>query len=66
MRDAFGHLKIIGHTRGAAALLEAAGIADKADDGVVVLAGPRDVTAFIAAAKQHRIWDREPKLRSPG
>jgi len=24
------------------------------------------VTVFIAAAKRHRIWDREPKLRSPG
>lgn len=66
VRDAFGHLKVIGHTEGAAVLLDAAGIADKADDGVVVLAGPPDVTVFIAAAKRHRIWDREPKPRSPG
>ncbi len=66
VNDAFGHLKIIGHTAGAAALLEAAGVADKADDGFVILGGARDVASFIAAAKRHRIWDREPKLRSPG
>ncbi|MDB5600520.1 MAG: Catalase [Xanthobacteraceae bacterium] len=66
VNDAFGHLKIIGHTKGAMALLEAAGISDKADDGFVALAGARDTAAFIAAAKRHRVWDREPKLRSPG
>jgi catalase len=63
--DAFSHLKIIGHTAGAAALLDAAGVGHKADDGVVALRGS-DARPFIAAAKRHRIWAREPKLRSPG
>jgi catalase len=65
VRDAFGHLKIIGHTAGAAALLKAASVADQADDGVVVLRGSGDAKSFIVAAKRHRVWDREPKLRSP-
>jgi hypothetical protein len=33
VRDGFGHLKIIGHTAGGAALFEAAGIAPGQDDG---------------------------------
>jgi catalase len=66
VRDAFGHLKVIGHTDGAAQLLEAAGVADKDDEGVIALVRAGDVKTFIAAAKQHRIWGREPTLRSPG
>ena len=41
-----------------------AGIPRDADAGVVDLKG--GIPAFITAAKQHRIWDREPTLRSPG
>jgi catalase len=37
-----------------------------ADEGVVNLDGKKGIDAFIAAAKQHRIWEREPSLRSPG
>jgi catalase len=66
VRDAFSHLKVIGYTEGAAALLQAAGIANQADVGVVPLGAPSDVKSFIGAAKQHRIWEREPKVRSPG
>jgi catalase len=59
VRDAFGHLKVIGHTAEAKPLLQKAAI--ETDAGVI------DVTAnaakFIAAAKQGRIWDREPKIR---
>jgi catalase len=66
VRDAFSHLKVIGYTEGAAAILQAAGIANQADDGVVALGAPSDVKSFIGAAKQHRIWEREPKVRSPG
>lgn len=59
IRDAFGHLKVIGFTAEAKPLLDKAAV--EADAGVVDLkAGP---AKFIAAAKQGRIWDREPKLR---
>jgi catalase len=64
LRDAFGHLKVIGFTDAAAMMFAKAGIARDADEGVVDLNG--GVAAFITAAKQHRIWAREPTLRSPG
>jgi catalase len=64
LRDAFGHLKVIGCTDAAAMVFAKAGIARDADEGVVDLDG--GVPAFITAAKQHRIWAREPTLRSPG
>ncbi|WP_341894071.1 catalase [Ferrovibrio terrae] len=64
VHDAFSHLKVIGHVAAAKPLLVKAGV--EADDGVVSLDTSSGAKAFIAAAKQHRIWDREPKLRSPG
>ena len=68
MRDAFGHLKVIGHVVAATALLERAGIDPDIDrdDGLIPLDGKRALTAFIAAAKGARVWAREVKLRSPG
>ena len=66
LRDAFGHLKIIGHVAEAAPLFEAAGVDRGADAGLVDLSGGKGVADFIAAAKQHRIWEREKALRSPG
>jgi catalase len=63
VRDAFGHLKAIGHVAAAAPLLERAGI--EADAGLVAFGGPRSIAAFIAAAKAGRIWAREPKFRQP-
>jgi len=62
--NAFAHLKVIGHTAEADPLLKAARV--KRDPGIVTLAGKSDVRAFVDAAKKGRIWDREPKLRSPG
>jgi len=62
LRDAFGHLKAIGYVESAAPMFAKAGIAR--DAGVIDLGS--GVTAFIKAAKQHRIWDREPTLRTPG
>ncbi len=62
LRDAFGHLKVIGHVAAAAPLLKRAGVA--ADAGVVPLTGLREIPAFIAAAKQQRIWAREPRVRA--
>ena len=64
VRDAFGHLKIIGHTPDVQPLLDKAGV--EPDAGVVPLRDAKSVTQFIKAARQARIWEREPKLRSPG
>jgi catalase len=66
LRDAFGHLKVIGHTEHAAAIFAKAAVALDADKGVVDLKGLAGIDDFITAAKQHRIWEREPKLRGPG
>ena len=53
--DAFGHLKAIGASDGAKALLDKAIV--EPDDGVTELGNP-----FIAAAKR-RYFEREPKVR---
>ena len=57
-KDAFGHLKAIGHTPQAQPLLDKAGV--EPDAGVVDLS--RDVKAFMPPAAT-RQWDREPKVR---
>jgi catalase len=59
IRDAFGHLKVIGFTAEAKPLLDKAAV--EPDGGVIDL--KTGAGKFIAAAKQGRIWDREPKLR---
>ena len=58
VRDAFGHLKAIGLSAEAMALLARAGV--EPDGAVLELDG--DATAFIAAART-RQWEREPMLR---
>ncbi|CAN5253550.1 catalase [soil metagenome] len=58
VKDAFGHLKAIGHSPEAQPLLDKAGVV--ADDGVVSIA--RTAKAFVAAAAT-RQWDREPSVR---
>ena len=63
LRDAFGHLKVIGVVDAAAPLLERAGI--ETDAGSRRHRQRKGVNGFIAAAKNGRIWDREPTLRSP-
>ena len=52
--DAFAHLKAIGATEGAKALMDRAGVAP--DDGVTDLNG-------LPEAAKLRYWDREPKVR---
>ncbi len=64
LRDAFGHLKVIGYAEAAVPLFEKGAV--PADDGVVALEGRDGIAGFIAAAKRQRIWEREPSLRSPG
>ena len=61
VQDAYSHLKVIGHTPGADALLRKAGVAP--DQGVVDLASSNAGGAFFERAAQGRIWAREPKVR---
>ncbi len=63
LRDAFGHLKAIGHNAAAAALIAKAGV--EKDEAVVDVEGGSGLKAFVTAAKQHRLWAREPKVRTP-
>ena len=63
IRDAFGHLKVIGVVDTAMSLVEAAGV--EKDEGVVAMGDAKGIAAFITAAKNGRVWDREPKLRTP-
>lgn len=55
VKDAFGHLKAIGHSEGAKPLMDKAGV--EPDEGVVELGED-----FVAAAAR-RFYDREPKVR---
>ncbi|HVB90353.1 MAG TPA: hypothetical protein VND97_09155 [Beijerinckiaceae bacterium] len=66
LREAFGHPKTIGYTPETAPRFEEARIADKMDEGMVDLSSRDGLGHFIAAAKRYKIWDREPKLLSPG
>ncbi len=65
VRDAFGHLKVIGYLPAAAPLFRKGGLADPDPDkdaGLIPLdrSGAPD---FIAAAAAGRVWAREPKVR---
>ena len=63
MRDAYGHLKVIGYLPTAAPLLVKAGVDGKPDNdpGLVAFdpAAP-DLDAFLERAAAGRIWGREP------
>ena len=63
IRDAFGHLKVIGVVGAATPLLAQAGI--DADEGIVAIEGAKGIADFIDAAKNGRVWKREPTLRTP-
>ncbi len=58
VHDAFAHLKVIGHTAGAKALMDKAGVVP--DAGVVTVDRPQ---AFLITASKGRVWDREPQVR---
>lgn len=62
LRDAFGHLKAIGFNNAAQAMFGKAGL-DAAAPGIVSVG--KGVDDFIAAAKDHKIWDRDPLVNSP-
>ena len=61
--DAFAHCKFIGYTAAALPLFEKAGILNELDEGVVLLAGSKDVAAFIEVLGNLRIWSREPNVK---
>jgi catalase len=65
LRDAFGHLKAIGFNEEALPLFAKAAIKPDAKLGVVSLKEGRGLDAFIAAAKKHKIWDREKLVNPP-
>ncbi|MET0626905.1 MAG: catalase, partial [Acidimicrobiia bacterium] len=56
--DAFAHCKFIGHVASAQPLLEAAGVAERMDDGFVDL-DDDGAAAFVTACRDLRFWDRE-------
>jgi len=64
VRDAFGHLKVIGHVPAAQPLLDAASVV--ADDGILPISDRKTLAAYIATARAGRRWTREPKLRGIG
>lgn len=60
VRMAFAHLKVIGISDAAAALLDRAQIEREAE-GIVMITAPADIDTFYeTAAKSHRVWGREP------
>jgi catalase len=64
LRDAYGHLKVIGYLPSAVSLFAQAGIpVDDGDPGVIRLDGRHGIGTFVAAAKKVRIWEREKKVR---
>ncbi len=62
IRDAFAHLKVIGYVPEALPLFELAHVDPQADEGLVDLT-KGGIDGVIEAAKQHRIWAREPSVR---
>jgi catalase len=65
VRDAFGHLKVIGYTLGASALLAKAGIDDvAAKRGLVAVNVAQGAATFVAQAKLGKVWEREPSVRT--
>ena len=58
VHDAFAHLKVIGATAGAQALLDKAGVIP--DAGVLV---GGDGASFLSTAAEGRVWAREPEVR---
>ena len=66
VRFAYAHLKIIGHVRSARPLFEKAAVDMHADEGLRPLDSGGGVDGYLKAAMRHRIWDREPKVSTPG
>ncbi len=65
IRDAYGHLKALTYVDAAAPLLAKAAVEPDVALGVIDLDGKKGLDDFIAAAKKHRLWDREKLVRPP-
>jgi hypothetical protein len=65
IRDALGHLKVIGYTAAAQPLFAKAGVADDPDEVVIELDPRASIGRYIEAAKQ-RVWAREVRLSESG
>jgi catalase len=61
--DAFAHAKFIGYAETAKPLFEKAGLKEM-DGGCLALRGAEDVTAFLAACRGVRFWERETKVHA--
>ncbi|UWQ57726.1 catalase [Leisingera caerulea] len=57
LSDAFAHAKFIAWTDAAMPLIEAVGISDKIDDGMLKIDG-ENVSDFLRACEKLRFWDR--------
>jgi len=62
LRDAFAHLKAIGFNNAAQAMFGKGGV-DHTAPGVIAVS--KGVDAFIAAAKEHKIWARDELVNPP-
>jgi catalase len=63
--DAFAHLKFIGCGADSGPLLEKAGVAVDADDGLIRLDKPASAVAFVKTCRKLRFWEREPAVKLP-
>jgi catalase len=61
--DAFAHCKFIGFSAEAAPLLEKAGVAPDADEGLVRLDRAAAATAFVESCRKLRLWAREAAVK---
>jgi catalase len=61
--DAFAHCKFIGFTAAAGPLLEKAGVAPDADEGMIALDGSSAVAGFVERCRTLRLWEREKAVK---
>ncbi len=61
--DAFAHCKFIGYVEAVVPLFKKIGIADDLDEGCIALKSAKDVTGFVGALGQLRVWGREPNVK---
>jgi len=64
LRDAFAHLKAIGFNDASAPMFEKGGL-DASAAGVIAVDGKGGLDGFVAEAKKHKIWDRDPLVNPP-